>query len=102
MLNAELPAIVDETRILVRGIVGKAAQVQFQFSASSAMKCITAIRIQQEIRSRRVASFQLFTAPAVRPVTRYFCMKKPITIRGTMAMVAAILLFPQSTEIAPT
>lgn len=37
MLNAELLPIVDKTRVLVRGIVGKAAQVEFQVSTPSAM-----------------------------------------------------------------
>jgi hypothetical protein len=36
------------------------------------------------------------------PVTRYFCMKKPTIMIGTMVIVAAAELLPQSTEMAPT
>ena len=36
------------------------------------------------------------------PDTRYFCMKKPTKITGSIVSVAAALHFPQSTESAPT
>lgn len=42
------------------------------------------------------------TAPAVIPLTKYFCMKNPMMIMGTMVIVAAALHFPQSTDTAPT
>jgi|SRR5271157_2308137 len=42
------------------------------------------------------------TAPPTVPLARYFCTKNPSRIIGTIVIVAAALLFPQSTEIEPT